>query len=90
MKRHTQPIIGTLSMTKWGNSFFNTRMRASQIQSVLNVIEKNYQDASNRNNLLLLISTIGGTLFALLSLVMFVCVRRQKRKLSETGKEQIT
>jgi hypothetical protein len=72
------------------NSFFNTRMRASQIQSVLNVIEKNYQDASNRNNLLLLISTIGGTLFALLSLVMFVCVRRQKRKLSETRKEKIT
>ena len=36
------------------NSFFNTRMRASQIQSVLNVIEKNYQDASNRNKLLLL------------------------------------
>ena len=54
MKRHTLPIIGTLSMTKWGNSFFNTRMRASQIQSVLNVIENNYQDASNRNKLLLL------------------------------------
>ena len=72
------------------NSFFNTRMRASQISSVLNIIEKNYQDASNRNKLLLLISTIGGTLFALLSLVLFACVRRQKRKLSETGKAQIT
>ena len=36
------------------NSFFNTRMRASQISSVLNIIEKNYQDASNRNKLLLL------------------------------------
>ena len=65
-------------------------MRASQISSVLNIIEKNYQDASNRNKLLLLISTIGGTLFALLSLVLFACVRRQKRKLSETGKAQIT
>ena len=69
------------------NSFFNTRMRASQIQSVLNVIEKNYQDASNRNKLLLLISTIGGTLFALLSLVLFVCVKRQKRKLSKAHTE---
>ena len=65
------------------NSFFNTRLRATQISPVLNVIEKNYQDAIDRNTRFLIIGTVVGTLLALLLFVLFYTVLRQKRRLAQ-------
>lgn len=71
-----------IRFTWQSNSFFNTRMRASQISPVLNVIEKNYQDAASRNTLLLVISSVMGIVFTLLLFILFHIVRRQKRRLA--------
>ena len=71
-----------IRFTWQSNNFFNTRMRASQISPVLSVIERNYQEAANRNTQLLIISTIGGTLLTLLLLLLFYKVRRQKQRLA--------
>ncbi len=69
------------------NSFFNTRMRASQISPVLHVIEKNYQDAVSRNTRLLIIGAGVGSLLAVLLFVLFYVVLRQKRRLAKAQAE---
>ena len=64
------------------NSFFNTRMRASQISPVLSVIEKNYQATMDRTTRILVWSTSLGSLFIALLSVLFYIVRKQKRQLA--------
>ena len=69
------------------NSFFNTRMRASQISPVLNVIEKNYQDAIDRNTRLLYIIATIGTVLAILFLMFLTILNKQKKKLAVAQEE---
>lgn len=71
-----------IRFTWQSNSFFNTRMRASQISPVLNVIEHSYLEASRQFTRLLIFSSVAGTVLALLLLVLFHTVRRQKRRLA--------
>lgn len=69
------------------NNFFNTRMRSSQITPVLNVIEQNYQDVSNRNTRILMIASLVFTSLTVLLILGLYYVYRQKRQLSKTKKE---
>ena len=69
------------------NSFFNTRMRANQISPVLNVIEKNYQDAIDRNTKLLYIIATIGTILAIVFFSFFTILLKQKKKLALAQQE---
>ena len=69
------------------NSFFNTRMRANQISPVLNVIEKNYQDAIDRNTKLLYIIATIGTILAIVFFSFLTILLKQKKKLALAQQE---
>lgn len=69
------------------NSFFNTRMRANQISPVLNVIEKNYQDAIDRNTRLLYIIATIGTILAIVFFSFLTVLNKQKKKLALAQEE---
>lgn len=69
------------------NNHFNTRVRSWQISPVMTVIEKNYQAAISRNLLLLTIAVIAATVMAVLFLVMFFSVKKQKLRLAEARKD---
>lgn len=69
------------------NSFFNTRMRANQISPVLNVIEKNYQDAIDRNTKLLYIIATIGAILAIVFFSFLTILLKQKKKLALAQQE---
>ena len=69
------------------NSFFNTRMRANQISPVLNVIEKNYQDAIDRNTKLLYIIATIGAILAIVFFSLLTILLKQKKKLALAQQE---
>lgn len=69
------------------NSFFNTRMRANQISPVLNVIEKNYQDAIDRNTKLLYVIATIVTILAIVFFSFLAILLKQKKKLALAQQE---
>ena len=64
------------------NNRFNTRMRSWQITPILNVIEKNYQKAVERNTKGLTMSIIAVSALALLLLVALFLVHRRREQLA--------
>lgn len=63
------------------NNRFNTRMRSWQITPILNVIEKNYQKAADRNTRILTTSIIAVSILALLLLGLLLFVHHRNRQL---------
>ena len=64
------------------NNRFNTRMRSWQITPILNVIEKNYQKAVERNTKGLTMSIVAVSALALLLLVALFLVHRRHEQLA--------
>jgi DNA-binding CsgD family transcriptional regulator len=64
------------------NNRFNTRMRSWQITPILNVIEKNYQKAADRNTRILTTSIIAVSILALLLLGLLLFVHHRNRQLA--------
>jgi predicted nucleic acid-binding Zn-ribbon protein len=62
-------------------------MRANQISPVLNVIEKNYQDAIDRNTKLLYIIATIGTILAIVFFSFLTILLKQKKKLALAQQE---
>ncbi len=64
------------------NNRFNTRMRSWQITPILNVIEKNYQKAVERNTKGLTMSIVAVSALALLLLIALFIVHRRREQLA--------
>ena len=64
------------------NNRFNTRMRSWQITPILNVIEKNYQKAAERNTRVLTLSMVAVSALALLLLGALLFVHRRNQQLA--------
>ena len=69
------------------NNRFNTRMRSWQITPILNVIEKNYQKAVERNTKSLTVSIVAVSALALLLLVALFLVHRRRQQLAAARNE---
>ncbi len=76
-----------IRFTWFCNNSFNTRLRSSQISPVLNLIEKSYQDSTERANHILTVAAIVFTILTVLLLFLFYKVNRQRRRLAQAHKE---